>query len=263
MILSESFEAYQAREGARSSILKEILRSPLHALEAMKNPKAPTPAMELGTLVHSCILEPHLFEALIVSPKFDRRTKDGKAQAQEFEETHKGKMIVGTEDYDLVSRIVTNVYAHPAAKNELHGSCEQSVLWDEDGIVCKARPDLMREGVIIDVKTTQDASPSGFARQVATLKYHLQAAHYLKGVSINKGVQFEVFKIIAVETKPPYAVAVYELDFGTLEAGEALWAKAFELYRQCITLNEWPGYSENCEPLAIPAWAFAEAGETL
>jgi hypothetical protein len=61
----------------------------------------------------------------------------------------------------------------------------------------------------------QDASPSGFARSIATFRYHVQASHYLTGLH-----GAERFVFIAVEKTAPYAVAVYELDAAAMAAGD-------------------------------------------
>ena len=258
----ESADEYNLREGVRASILKEILRSPAHAREMMSNPKPPTIAMELGTLVHSAILEPDVFEKYVVAPKFDRRTTVGKAAAKDFEEANSDRVQVDEETFQIVGGCLESVYSHPIAKELLsQGRCEMTVTWEEDGLKCKARPDVYQPGILIDVKTTRDASPQGFARQVASLKYHLQAAHYLKGVSAVSGLHHETFIFVAVETTPPFAVGVYQLDFGSLERGEYLWRQAIDRYRQCLTLDEWPAYSNEIQSLGLPAWAFGDLEE--
>jgi hypothetical protein len=258
----ESDEAYAIRKGARASILKEILRSPIHALEMECNPKESTPAMKLGTDIHAAILQPDVFERYIVAPKFDKRTKEGKAAALDFEASHPGRTFIDEEKYAILAGCMESLRLHKVASEQLAtGKCEQTVVWDEDGLLCKARPDIMRDGVLIDVKTTQDASPAAFARQVANLKYTLQAAHYVRGVSKVTGVEHETFRVVAIETKPPFAIAVYELDFGTLEFGRAQWRNAIELYRECSAMNHWPGYKDEIQSLAVPSWVFNQAEE--
>lgn len=258
-LIVESSEKYNLRHGLRASVIKELLKSPAHARVLMTAPPEPTPAMVLGTAVHTAILEPDQFEKYIVSPRFDKRTKDGKAAAADFEASNPGRILIDEDKYEILKGCLNSVYTHRAAKAETTGRCEMTVIWDEADLKCKARPDIMREGILVDVKTTQDASPAGFSRQVANLKYHVQAYHYLRGVTQATGILHDCFRIVAVETKAPYAVAVYELDFGTMEKAEALWRHATDMYRQCAHLNEWPGYSQEVQPLGLPAWAFNEA----
>lgn len=259
--ITETNEQYSARAGVRASLLKEILRSPAHARELMMHPKEPTPQMELGIAVHSAILEPDTFEKYIAAPKFDKRTKEGKAAAADFESSNAGRIPIDEEKYKILEGCVKSVYAHASAGSILSdGRTELTVQWrdGEFDLMCKARPDLYKEGLCVDVKTTSDASPEGFSRQIANLRYHVQAFHYLRGLTAATGTTHETFLIVAVETKAPFAVATYQLDFGTLEKAEAMWRKAMGLYAQCITLNEWPAYSENIQQIGLPAWAFME-----
>lgn len=262
-LLSISNEEYDQIDAARSSFLKKILQSPAHAVV----PTEQTPAMARGVRTHDAVLQPDRFERYVVSPKFDRRTKEGKAASLDFEMSNQGREIIDQDDYDTISGCVHSVWAHPRAKELLSdGKAELSALWVDapTGIACKARPDFMPAGggVVVDVKTTQNASPGAFSRQVANLKYHMQAAFYLDGVSQVTGITHEAFMVVAVETAPPFAVAVYKLDFGTLEKGRALYREALERYAQCKALNEWPGYSTEIQTLAIPPWAFNE-GESV
>jgi len=251
----ESDEAYNAREGLRATILKEILRSPAHAKEMMTNPKPPTDAMVNGTLVHKAILQPNLLEKMVVSPKFDRRTNAGKAAAADFEATNVGKEIVDQETMDLVKGCVDKIYSHPVARAALsEGKAEQTILWQEDGLDFKARPDFFTNSIGVELKTARDASPRGFARQAGSLKYALQAAHYLRGLSHVLGEKHDTFLFVCVETTAPYAVAVYELDQESLKTGRAQWDRAVASYQECIKTGNWPGYSQSVQMLTIIDW---------
>ena len=68
------------------------------------------------------------------------------------------------------------------------------------------------------------------------------------------GVFVEQFVFIAVEKKPPYAVATYIVNDEDLitahEENEWLAAK----YGECLKADKWPGYSENIEVLTLPHW---------
>jgi exodeoxyribonuclease VIII len=101
----------------------------------------------------------------------------------------------------LAVNMAIAVQGHPYANALLsHGKAEES-FWADDtptGLRVKARPDWYFGGTIVDLKTCQDASPSGFARACATFSYHVQAAHYLN-------VTFaERFIFIAVEKTYPF-----------------------------------------------------------
>lgn len=52
---------YHALQAIGHSSIVKAMRSPAHLREALDNPKQPTPAMELGTAIHTAILEPKIF----------------------------------------------------------------------------------------------------------------------------------------------------------------------------------------------------------
>lgn len=72
---------YHAHPAVSSSQLKHMLRTPAHFKASLETSKEPSDAMKLGSLVHTLLLEPHLVDyEYTVMPKFDRRTKQGKAR---------------------------------------------------------------------------------------------------------------------------------------------------------------------------------------
>jgi hypothetical protein len=101
-------------------------------------------------------------------------------------ELHKGKILL---DAPLVKRI-ENAAAMIESHTELGkafsgGMPEVSVFWfDESGVPCKVRFDYLKTRAIIDLKTFElrDVPPDrAIARAVASYRYHIQAAFYLRG----------------------------------------------------------------------------------
>lgn len=208
--------------------------------------------MRLGSLVHCAVLEPHELphRYMRIPDGLDRRTKDGKAAWLELERS--GLDLIKAADWDVAMAMADATLLHPAASELLtipDGMAELSFWWSDGDLRCKCRPDWLAGDVIVDLKTTTDASPLGFARAVVNFGYHLQAAHYLAGVGAAR------FVFIAVEKAPPYAVGVYELDAAALATGEQLRQEALHLIRQCRQADQWPGYGDNCQTLALPKWA--------
>ena len=250
---------YRALDALGSTDIKRLLRSPAHFLAGRNTPSESTPAQRIGTAIHLAVLEPVRFAAEVVgSPKFDRRTNAGKAAAAEFESLHAGKTLLDPTDFDLVRRVADSVHAHPGARELLAGGVsEMSMMWTDPqtGAPAKARVDRYRpDGGIVDLKSTEDASPAGFGRAIARYSYAAQAAHYRRGAELLAGpVPF--FAFIAAEKEPPYAVGVYVLDPFAIDAAFARVTAAYERYMSCVQANEWPAYSPLIEPITPPAWA--------
>jgi exodeoxyribonuclease VIII len=213
--------------------------------------------MNLGTALHLAVLEPQMFwEQVAVRPAIDRRTKAGKAAAEEFEAEHAGKLILSEEDAARVEAMATAIHAHKAAHFLLEqpGHREASYTWTDTnyGIACKCRPDWHSEDrrLVVDLKTTQDCSRREFTRSIAKFGYHLQAAWNTSALGA------EQFLIIAVESQRPYAVAVYPVAAEALAAGARRIDRALESLAQCRATGIWPGPEGSliAEPITLPGW---------
>ena len=245
---------YHADPAVSASHLHAVAKSPYHYwsryLDPKRTPVEPTAAMRLGSLVHCAVLEPDdLLQRYSVAP--DRRTKEGKAAVARM--AAEGIEAVSETDMALALSMAGSVRLHPAAAALLaQGKAEQSFWWDDaaTGLRCKCRPDWYYGATVVDLKTTTDASPSGFARSIATFRYHVQASHYLAGLH-----GAERFVFIAVEKTAPYAVAVYELDAAALTAGDELRQRDMRVIADCQATKEWPGYGDDCQTLSLPSWA--------
>ncbi|WP_424859336.1 PD-(D/E)XK nuclease-like domain-containing protein [Tepidimonas sp. HKU77] len=267
-LLSMPADRYHAHPAVGHSGLVRIMRSPAHFREFVTNSPEPTPAMLFGTAVHAAILEPDSFARdYVVAPKFDRRTKEGKAAAEAWEAENAGKTALTAEQMEAVNKMVANVRNHAGAANLLGcGLAEMSGFWvdQETGIECKCRPDwlvTMEERpewvtAIIDVKTCVDASADGFSRAIATLGYDVQVAFYQDGIKAITGKTLP-FYFIAVEKDAPYAVACYKASDEVIEIGRAKYRAALQLLKWCRDNDRWPGYQPNgeIETITLPRWA--------
>jgi len=81
------------------SLLKQSPRLFYQRYELGQTQKA-TKAMELGSLLHTMVLEPQeVTERFAVMPDVDRRTKEGKMIAAMFYEQAKGKTVITSDDF--------------------------------------------------------------------------------------------------------------------------------------------------------------------
>lgn len=254
---------YHSWKAISVSRTKTAERSLLHYHHEQTHPKEQTAAMALGSATHFGVLEPDEFDATYVkSPKWDMRTKKGKEAAAEFALEHEGKERLTEPEWDLVMGMQDAVWSHPMACAMLSGTGinETSVVWTDPatGMRCKARPDRITtfDGWhhVIDLKTTKDASRREFSRQIANLKYHWQAAHYLDGLGLIAPAS-RCFTFLAVENTPPHAVAIYTLDENDIDQGRAELAKVVAAIADAERANVWPGYPSEVSEINLPAWA--------
>ena len=243
-------EKYHAVDALSKSMMSKILKSPAHYKAALEEHQEPSKAMQMGTAIHTAVLEPHLYSQVVavVPPDIDGRTKEGKA----WKEMHKSRIhLTHAEDID-VQGVANSVRRHPFWEiTHLNNQREASVFAqaEETGIALKARPDMwVEDHTLVDVKTTDDATPEGFSRTVTSFGYHIQAAHYLAMTGA------ENFVFVAVERKAPYAIGIYRLDAEWLQAGENLRRKAISTLHECRALDSWPAYPTATITLSCPKW---------
>jgi exodeoxyribonuclease VIII len=258
---------YHRHAAVSKSHLDQVARSPLHYWARYVDPNRvepePTPAMQVGTAVHTHVLELDQWDQrYVVMPEgIDRRTKQGKAEWDAFSVASSGRTVLSKADADQVLRMGQAVYGHPAAAmllKQLPGKAETTHMWTDPatGLQCKCRPDWLTDdgSLIIDLKTTEDASPKGFEKSVANWRYHVQAAWYLQGLEQATGTRPDQFIFICVEKKPPYAVAVYAAASEMIDSGWKAAERDLEVLATCKAANAWPGYSDQIEIISLPPW---------
>jgi len=257
---------YHAHPAISKSHLDLIARSPLHYWARFIDPKRiilePTPAMRLGSALHTHVLELDKWDRdYAVAPDgIDRRTKAGKETWAAFEADAVGKTMLSRDEADHVMHMGRAILSHPAAAMllGLPGKAETTHMWTDGatGLECKCRPDwLTSDGtIVIDLKTTEDASPAGFRKSIAQWRYHVQAAWYTHSLEQATGIRPMQFIFIAVEKKPPYAVAVYAADEQMIEHGMKTAMRDLQRIAECRAAERWPGYSDQIEMISLPAW---------
>lgn len=211
MKLDLTNEAYHARPEISSSDVKVVaLKSLLHWKNKVYKSSA---AFDLGTAVHALCLEPE--KDLIVRGPEDRRGnkwKDLKLAAD-----LDGKLLLTEGDYDLAERMAEAVRAHPAGKMWLEAAdlVAEGSFFAEDaqtGVKIKCRPDgyIPSMNLMFDIKTTANASPNGFPRDLRRYGYDLQAAFYRRTMQQHGAGGLE-FYFLCVEKEAPYAVCAHTL----------------------------------------------------
>ena len=257
---------YHAHAAISKSHLDQVAKSPLHYWARYLDPNRvvpePTPAMAIGSAVHTHVLELDQWDARYVSAPdgIDRRTKAGKAEWEAFTAAATGRTVLPKADADLVMRMAHSVFSHPAAAMllALPGKAETTHMWTDaaTGLQCKCRPDWLTDDgrLLVDLKTTEDASARGFAKSIAQWRYHVQASWYLDGIEQATGTRPEQFLFLCVEKKAPYAVAVYAADAEMIAAGAQTAARDLDVLATCKAANAWPGYSDQIEPISLPPW---------
>lgn len=190
----------------------------------------------------------------------------------EWLENNQGRTVLSQAQWDQLHAMRDAVMAHPAASRILEAG----------------------NNMVVDLKTTDDASLDGFSKSIANWRYDVQHPFYLDGLReaiLQGGVHPDAqcvftqgaaelsaywidqetgvlcrcrpdfwrgepnhFVFIAVEKKPPYAVAVYVLDSDSVDLGRAQYRRDLNRYAQCLQTDTWPGYGDKIQTISVPGW---------
>lgn len=219
-----------------------------------------TPAKVMGSGIHCAILQPDLFrKQYVANPGIDRRSNAGKAEWQVFVAEHKGKTILSDDDFQTCLAIRDAVHRDPVARGLLHGCIfEQPVFAvdPETGELIKCQIDALHEGGshIVDLKSTDDASPAGFARSAANYRYPLQPPWYLDVLDAAFGEYPENWVFMAVEKDPPHEIGLYFAQPEDIQRGRLAARRDFMRIVEASRANAWPSYSTEVLPLTLPTW---------
>lgn len=248
---------YRNAKGLSKSMLTHFLKSPAHYIAALQEKEEPTKAMVFGTAFHAEMLMPNPSEHYAVKLKMDGRTKEGKAYNEQFEIQNAGKAVIDVVEEASIKGMRDAVWNHPFARQlmENRGLNEFSIFATynegEVPVTLKGRFDAFNPdtGIIIDLKSCEDASPEGFRKACRNFRYDLQYMQYFWLASQLYNVK--EFYFIAVEKSPPYAVGVYRLGDATKKFVHAEWNLLIQNFAFCETKGQFPAYSDECVALDI------------
>ena len=214
-----------------------------------------TKSMADGTAVHAFFLERDKFDTDFVIKPADMRlnTKLGKEWAQE----HQSKIIIDSELGNNFYEMEKSFMDSPAKLiYDIKGQTELSYFWDDTGLVKgKCRPDWISDdgNIIVDIKTTTDASPKGFQKSISTWGYHLQLAWYMRGLQ-KLGIPCNEFIFIAIEKTPPFSVGVYSADREMILFGNQEINKLVVDIDKALNDKNFPDYTPEIMSLGLPPW---------
>ena len=214
-----------------------------------------TKAMADGTAVHAFFLERDKFDTDFVIKPADMRlnTKAGKEWAIE----QKDKIIIDSELGNNLYEMEKSFIDSPAKLiYDIKGQTELSYFWDDLGTIKgKCRPDWISDDgeIVVDVKTTTDASPRGFQKSISTWGYHLQLGWYLRGLR-KLGLPAKQFIFIAIEKTAPFCVGVYRADQEMINFAMKELDQLMPEIQTAMVSNEFPDYTPEITPIGLPPW---------
>lgn len=257
-------DAFAERPTLSASIAHLLLTaSPRHAWtnHPRLNPDfvpASDEKFDMGTACHALLLEG--LNVVEVCDFPDWRTKAAK-EARELARAH-GRIPLLGHQYDDVLHMHSAVAEQIAALDLdpvplTDGKPEQTMVWEEDGVLCRARIDwLHTSGRVCDVKTTNRLAVGWDRGPLFDHGCDIQAALYIRGLTALQQRWFrpEEWTWLVIETSPPYGLIPYRLTPPVLALGDAKVDRALHLWRECLTNDTWPLYPAEPVDAQLPPW---------
>lgn len=250
---------------SRSAIM-DFAKSPYTYWAKHLNPFRPkkdsTPQMQMGSAFHTLILEPKLFGECygVLPPKV--LLKD---VGREVYETYKsnteklersGKIILSNEEMNTLREMENKILSNPQAMQLIgEARIENSFFWQDkhSTLLLKARPDILHDNMIVDIKTTSDASPRAFQNEMVKYGYHIQFAMIRDAVEAIEGRRIDNFINIVIETKYPYNMAIYIIDEFAVDEGHMKYKQICLDMKTALEANSFSDYG--IQTIGLPKWA--------
>lgn len=249
-----------------SNIRKSEDRSPLHAYREWsgnpnRKPEEDKPHFGFGRALHEVATgDREEFERLFVvrPPEFDSyRTKA--AQQWRAGVMLDGKTPLLPEEMEAMAGIMDQLASHPNIQaGILTGLIEHSIFWQdaETGIWCKSRPDVIPigGGLVVDLKTTTDASRRGCEKAITELGYHIQLGMVDEGLKALGLPPAEEYVLLFVEKADPWALNHKPLPYHDIEYGRRQLRRQLRIWAQAIETGVWPGYEDDEVAGGLQKW---------
>lgn len=251
---------YHAGPEVSSTRLKRFAQAPAKVLVRQRETKA----LAFGSLTHMAVLQPHLLEETYCVTDLPRISEREKATQEEMKRAG-GRELVKRDDWEAALRMRDTIHSHPTLRDMFAPVglvTEASFYWIDPatGLRCRGRVDALRTdwNAVLDIKTTEDASPDAFARTVANYQLHWQQAFYEAGLEATRALPTDFF-FIAIEKEAPNLPAIFELRMEAVDLARRQVRDTLEAWARCEATGIWPGYDERPQRIDLPPWA--RAGE--
>lgn len=232
--------------------------------------------MDIGTIAHGILLEGSTAGVAIIRPE-DYPSKTGSVpkgwtndaiRAARDSAREAGRLPILADDFADVEQMIAVAkdyigaleHTEPAVWRMFQptgGTSELTMVWDEDGILCKLRTDRMAYDytIVCDYKTSgMSVEPSRFARTtLAGMGYYFGAAWYRRGIMALTNSD-PSYLFLCQETAAPYLCSLVGIDPAGMALGDEKVAAGLALWRRCLATGQWDGYPNRVCYAELPLW---------
>ncbi|MCL1124483.1 PD-(D/E)XK nuclease-like domain-containing protein [Shewanella surugensis] len=203
---------------------------------------------DMGSAIHTVVLEPHLFNSSYVCQSELIKTRRGKAW-DEFKDKADtaGQIVLTKEQWDDMPILRQSLASNATAQALTHGGVSERSVFKRDSetnLIIKCRPDYQIDNLIVDLKSDASADPRFFGAKAKKLGYHVQDALYSDVTGADEFVFF------VIESSRPFVItAPIILNSNVKRLGYLKYRKAMRELAHCLQSNIWPAYTH--EPVTV------------
>jgi hypothetical protein len=149
----------------------------------------------------------------------------------------------------------------PEAKHEV------TAIWREGDIFCRGRYDVLITDAngnadIWDWKSSKDVSDRGIEKSIASYRYDIQAAFYMRGLeSLGYKPHQMSFVFVFFETVAPYTVRRVVLSQEYLAQARKEVSEAIAKWQECQQTGKYPVMPPDTLTVEIPHWLSENDGD--
>lgn len=259
-ILMREYLALKALSSGRCNVI--LSQSPFHALHDEGG--QPSEVSDIGTAIHDGLLEG--VDRIVSIEADDYRTKLAKEARDQARAEGKIPMLARK-----VEQVIDGI---ESAKAYMLGSeladewageseAEQTIVWKEGKVLCKARPDWLSadRSLLIHVKTTAgSAQPESWIRnQLSPSGYDVACAFYEKALyslpGAGQNAPTSVFLVI--EQTKPYGCSLVGLSPAMLDLANRKAERAIRVWQECQESGVYPCYPSRIAYAEPMPWQIA------
>jgi hypothetical protein len=269
--LADAIPGFPGPYFSRSSALEILTESPLHAWLRHplfgNQPKPHKSATGTGSLIHAALLGlgPEVVIVKIhgnkneIGPlRYADDFKTDEAKRIKRETLARGALPILQKDYEAVEVAVSILRKRleelgvPLPDNHPDCLAESTLLWVDDGVACKCRPDIILTGhgapIVWDPKTTGGGTRpplnpaswrAGMVRYGNDIQWHT-ATSALGAIFPEFAGRVEM-NYVVMQAVPPYDAWIQPVGKTMQSLGADRWRRSRDAWRSALESGVWPG----------------------
>ena len=224
MFEDDFYYGYLGKNALSSSSLKMLIQSPKTYKYVTKYGSGETQALRDGKLFHTMILEPHKIDDLVI---VDVATKAGKAYKEAKEQ---GLDVYTTKEIKDAERLADALLRNDEAISYMNkAQFEVPAISMIDGIPFRAKADILKDNLIVDLKTTTGLNE--FRYSASKYSYDLQAYLYRAMFGVDN------FTFVAID-KGSLDIGIFECSDEFYESGKRKLEQGIANYKYFFGSDE-------------------------